>query len=170
MGRFQPLHLGHMDAIRQSLKNRDMLIIAIGSGEQNFRPENPLTAGERIEMVKAALDEEKIPPGKYLIIPIANISNFALWPAYVDFFLPVYETLCTGSDVVKCLYKSYNAIRKKPYKIFNIRKNLPITSTQIRKLMLKGKKWEHLVPKSTASLLKKWDIVNRLKSVQEVEK
>jgi hypothetical protein len=36
--------------------------------------------------------------------------------------------------------------------------------------MLKNDKWQNLVPKNVASLIKKWDGIARLKSIQESEK
>lgn len=170
IGRFQPFHLGHLDAVRQILSQSSQVIIAVGSAEANFRPVNPLTAGERVEMIETALKEAKIPAEKYLIIPIANINNYALWPAYVDLFVPPYERMYTRSDTVECLYQNYNLKLKKPYQIVKLRQKRAICSTDIRNAMLKNKKWEHMVPKSTVKLLKNWKIQNRLKTIQEAEK
>ena len=166
IGRVQPFHLGHLDAIRQALQNTDLLFIAIGSSQENFLPQNPFTAGERIEMIKSALDEAKIPTEKYLIIPVPNINNYALWPHHVEQYLPPFDSIFTCSDIVETLFQTANKTRKKTRKIHRLHINKKISSTQIRAAMLKNKKWEHMVPKSTARLLKAWDAPARLKSIQ----
>jgi len=170
IGRFQPFHLGHLDAIRQSLQHTDLLFIGIGSSQENFLPQNPFTTGERIEMIKSALDEAKIPTDKYLIIPVPNINNYELWPHHVEQYLPPFDSIFTCSDIVETLFKTANKTRKTPWKIHRLQKNKKISSTQIRTNMLKNKKWDQMVPKSTASLLKAWDAPARLKSIQEIEK
>ncbi len=169
IGRFQPFHLGHLDAVKQALKKNERVFISIGSAAENFLPENPFTAGERIQMIEAALNEAKIPAEKYLIIPIANINNSALWPAYVDLFVPPFQTLYTGSPIVEHLYKNYNETRKNPYTIVRLKQNLDISSTRIRKKMLVNKNWEKDLPESVAALIKKWNGVRRIQTIQNKE-
>jgi len=170
IGRFQPFHLGHLSVIKKAISENDRLFIGIGSTEQNFRPANPFTAGERFQMIEAALDEAKIERTKYAIIPIRNINNYALWPRHVAMHLPPFEKIYTGSETVKNLYENENLTRKNPYEIINVAKELKISSTQIRELILTGGKWEILVPPATAEFIAKLGGINRLKAVQEADK
>ena len=167
IGRFQPFHLGHLDAVNQALKKTDLLFIGIGSTENNYQPQNPFTVGERIQMIKAALDEVKIPANKYLIVPIPNINNYELWPHHVAQYLPPFDTVFTCSDIVETLFQNANKNRKKPYRIVRVHKKLKLCSTDIRTAILAGQKWEQFVPKSTSKLIKTWHGVERLKAVQE---
>ena len=57
VGRFQPFHLGHLDAIKYALKEVDELVIVIGSAQYSHNVNNPFTAGERLVMVRQALLE-----------------------------------------------------------------------------------------------------------------
>jgi len=57
MGRFQPFHLGHLDLVRQILKECDEVVIAITSSQFNYLEKDPFTAGERIEMIHNSLIE-----------------------------------------------------------------------------------------------------------------
>ena len=57
VGRFQPFHRGHLKAVDFALKHVDLLYIAVGSAQRSHEPRNPFTAGERIKMIKMALDE-----------------------------------------------------------------------------------------------------------------
>ncbi len=167
IGRFQPFHLGHLDAVNQALKKTDMLYIAIGSTKNNYRPGNPFTVGERIEMIKTAMDEAKISPQKYLIVPVPNINNYELWPHHVEQYLPPFEKIFTSSDIVEMLFNNANKNRKKPYDIIKIQKRIDVCSTDVRNAILKNKKWERMVPNSTAKLLKTWKTQLRLKSIRE---
>ena len=40
-----------------------------------------------------------------------------------------------------------------------------LTGSEIRHRMVRGEPWEHLVPPSTARLLAKWKIVDRLREL-----
>jgi nicotinamide-nucleotide adenylyltransferase len=173
IGRFQPFHLGHLAVIKKAIRENDRLFIGIGSSEANYRPANPFTCSERFQMIEAALDEAKIDRRKYEIVTVRNIDNFALWVRHLALYIPPFSRVYTGSDTVKHLFEAYNLISKKPYGIIdinNIKKELKISGTQIRKSMLKDKKWEGLVPKSVKKLIIGWDGVRRLKAVQESEK
>ena len=48
IGRFQPFHLGHLNAVEYALKNVDILWIVVGSADKSHEYRNPFTAGERI--------------------------------------------------------------------------------------------------------------------------
>ena len=170
IGRFQPFHLGHLSVIKKAITENDRLFIGIGSAEQNFRPANPFTAGERFQMIEAALDEAKIPRGKYEIFPVRNIDNYALWTRHVEIFLPPFQKIYTGSETVKNLYENENNNRKNPYEIVDVNKELKISSTQIRELMISSGKWEILVPPAVAEFINKLGGPARLKAIQEADK
>lgn len=163
IGRFQPFHLGHLTVVQKAVQENDHLSIGIGSSQANFRPENPFTAGERFQMVNAALQEAGIPRDKYSIIPVPNIKNWALWPEHIQTYFPPFNKLYTGSETVKALFQG----RNKSIEIVDITKEVKTSSTEIRELMVEGKQWDMLVPKSVAALIEKWGGVDRLSSIQE---
>ena len=47
IGRFQPFHLGHLEAINFALSKIDQLYIGIGSSNKSNQPRNPFNAEER---------------------------------------------------------------------------------------------------------------------------
>ena len=61
VGRFQPIHKGHVKAIEDILRKVDELVIVIGSAQYSHRADNPFTVGERITMIRKALGREDIP-------------------------------------------------------------------------------------------------------------
>jgi len=160
IGRFQPFHKGHLEVIKEILKENDRVIIAIGSAENSFLPENPLTASERFQIIDESLKEAKISSEKYRIIPIRNINNYYLWFEHVNTYVPPYDTLYTESEIVKACY-----IGKK-IKIKNLKRKFEISATKIRKSILENDEWEKYVPKACADFIKKWKISARIKTIQ----
>jgi len=75
IGRFQPIHLGHLKGIQQILNEVDELIILIGSAQYSHSFNNPFTAGERVAMVHAALCESAIDLSRCFIIPIPDTND-----------------------------------------------------------------------------------------------
>ncbi len=171
VGRFQPFHKGHLDVVKQILKDNERVIIAIGSAEKNFLPDNPLTAGERFQIIDESLKEAKISPEKYCIIPVRNVNNYALWVNHLNIYIPPYNKVYTGSKIVKACYEGKycrpHEENKTGPKMVELKRILPISATKVRDSILKNRKWEELVPPACAKLLKKWHIVKRLDDIQD---
>ena len=55
VGRFQPLHYGHLHVFRYALGRAKELVIVIGSSQFCCVPRNPLSVDERMEMIVRAL-------------------------------------------------------------------------------------------------------------------
>ena len=148
--------------MEEILKKNDRAILVIGSAEKNFVPKNPLTAGERYQLIDAALKEAKISAEKYCIIPVRNVNNYALWVNHINMYTPPYHTLYTGSDIVKACYSTHQV------NIKHIdRRHLEISATKIRQSMIEeNKEWEKMVPKSIAKLLNEWEISIRIKTIK----
>jgi len=45
-----------------------------------------------------------------------------------------------------------------------------ISGSDVRNRMLLGEPWEHLVPQVVGTLLKQWDIPERLRKIREIQK
>ncbi|MFV2060706.1 MAG: bifunctional nicotinamide-nucleotide adenylyltransferase/Nudix hydroxylase [Gammaproteobacteria bacterium] len=59
IGRFQPLHKGHMSVIKTGLDQTEQMIILCGSAHQPRSTRNPWTFAEREEMIRSGLDEQE---------------------------------------------------------------------------------------------------------------
>lgn len=161
VGRFQPFHLGHLDALRQILKKEEQVIIVIGSAEDDFVPENPFTASERFMMIDAALREDGVSREKYVIIPLRDIKNYSLWVKHLESLTPPFSKVYTGSSVVRILF------RKAGYEVRTQKINLEISATRVRKALLEKKGWKSMVPKSVAKLLVQWKAEKRLEEIEK---
>ena len=82
IGRFQPVHKGHIYVIKEIQKVVDEIIICIGSAQKSHSQENPFTAGERVMMLKKSLYENGITTN-YYILPIPDVDNNAVWISHI---------------------------------------------------------------------------------------
>ncbi len=161
VGRFQPFHKGHLSVIKKALEREERLIIVIGSAEENHEPANPFTAGERYQMIEAALEAEDISACRYVIIPVRNVENFMVWTTHVDQYIPPVDTVYTGSDIVKHLYERHGK-----YTIKDVEFVSQVSGTRIREKMLKGDdEWKEMVHPAVARLIEQWDGVKRIRMV-----
>lgn len=160
IGRFQPFHLGHLSVIKNALEEVGYLIIGIGSAEANFQPDNPFTAGERFQMIKETLDAEKIAANRYCIIPIRNIDNYSLWCTHVTSLTPPFQIIYSGSPLVKKLF-----LHEKKFDVRDVKEEIEISATEIRKLMRENTKWQKFVHPRVTKLIGAWKGVERLKTI-----
>lgn len=149
--------------VKEILKENERVILVIGSAEKNFIPKNPLTAGERHQLIEAALKEAGISCEKYCIVAVRNINNYALWVNHINMYCPPYTVLYTGSDLVKACYSTHQIEIKQID-----RRHLNISATEIRHSMIEGTDlWETMVPPSVAKLLKEWQIPLRIHTIKD---
>jgi nicotinamide-nucleotide adenylyltransferase len=171
IGRFQPFHKGHLEIIKQILKKNDRIIIVVGSAEKNYISSNPLTAGERYQIIEESLKEALIPAEKYAIIPVRNVNNYALWVNHINVYVPPYERLYTGSKIVKACYEGKYSKKDRECKvgpeIVQVKRLFGISSTKIRQAIMQKKSWEKMLPPAAVKFFKKWDIPNRLKIIKD---
>ena len=58
IGRFQPLHNGHVALIREALANHDQVLLLVGSVNRETNFNNPLTAEERFDLIHEQFEDE----------------------------------------------------------------------------------------------------------------
>jgi nicotinamide-nucleotide adenylyltransferase len=160
IGRFQPFHNGHLHDIKQALKFSDKIIIAIGSSQESNTKENPFSLDERKEMIIKTLQKENL--SNISIIPVPDTNEDSRWVEHVISILGKVDTVYTGNDWVKRLFKEKNYTVKDVSFLGNI------NATEIRNLMHKGQDWQSLVPHQVAEIIKRIDGVNRIKEINGV--
>jgi len=142
VGRFQPFHLGHLYAIETILGEVEELIIVVGSAQMSHEPDNPFTAGERIEMIRAALSDAKVDRNKYMLIPIADAPSHRTWVSYVESQTPRFDIVYSNQALTRRLLieAGYNV------KEIPLHKRSKYEATEIRRRILNGVDWSELVP------------------------
>ncbi len=150
IGRFQPLHNGHVFAIKEILKNNEQLIIAIGSAQKNGH-ENPFSFSERKEMIELSVS------GNYRIFPLEDMNDNNLWAQQVEKVCGKFDFVYTGNPLVAEILSSAG-YSVKPVKI------LPCASaTEIREMIADGNpEWKEFVPAPAVEFLEKNKGVERV--------
>jgi nicotinamide-nucleotide adenylyltransferase len=165
IGRFQPPHRGHIEVSTQILREVDELIVGIGSAQESHTFENPFTAGERVLMLTRALAEAGIDLSRVHLIPIPDVNNHAIWVSHVCSLSPPFEVVYSGNPLVKRLFKEAGFKTKTPPMF----KRKEYWGTEIRDRMLKGKRWEELVPKAVLEVMREIKAVERLRDLSKTD-
>ncbi|MFA5246788.1 MAG: nicotinamide-nucleotide adenylyltransferase [Candidatus Micrarchaeia archaeon] len=167
IGRFQPIHCGHLSALREILSQYDEVAIIIGSSQENLTGRNPLTAGERIEMIYSVLKANGFAERAY-VIPVPDTPESGLWSARVLSYAPKVDAIFTANDYTENLFKIYNARVHDGIKIINQKVVENISATAIRqKIIAEDASWEKMVPKEAVAFLKKNKLDARIKILSD---
>ncbi|MGA3190972.1 MAG: nicotinamide-nucleotide adenylyltransferase [Candidatus Bathyarchaeia archaeon] len=166
VGRFQPFHLGHLSAIKEVLKEVDELVIVIGSAQYSHNLSNPFTAGERLVMVREALEECKVDYERVWIVPVPDVHLHMMWVSSLEGYTPRFDVVYSNEPLTRRLFTEAE-YKVKPIRFFDRKL---YSSTEIRKRMVKDENWEKLVPKSVAAFIREIDGINRLKDLSKNDK
>ncbi len=150
IGRFQPFHLGHLHCVTYALKKLPEVIMAIGSAQFSHTLHNPFTAGERVTMIRLAMDEAKVDAGKYYLIPIRDLRIHDLWVPHLVSQTPRFEVVFSNEPITSRLFKEAG-FRVEPLPFYD---RDTYSSTEIRERVVRGDSWEKLVPASVAAYIK----------------
>ncbi len=163
VGRFQPFHYGHLYAIETILKECDNLVLVVGSAQMSHQHDNPFTAGERIEMIRAALNEAKIPSDRYLIIPISDAPAHRVWVSAVESQTPRFDLVFSNQSLTKrLLIEAGYEVR--PILFYERGK---YEASEIRRRILEGEDWSELVPPAVHRIVLEIDGENRIKDLDK---
>ena len=165
VGRFQPFHLGHLHAVKHILSHVDEAVIVIGSAQYSHRLDNPFTAGERLTMVRRALDEARIAPARYWLIPIRDMNVHMMWVAEVRGYTPKFDFVYSNEPLTKRLFIEAGF----PVKPIPFSKRHLYLATEIRGRMVRNESWTDLVPNSVAAFIREIDGVNRLQDLSKTD-
>ncbi len=158
IGRFQPFHMGHLHAVKHALSEVNEVIIVVGSAQRSHSLDNPFTAGERMVMVREALNEGDISPLKYWIIPIRDLNVHMMWVSEVKGYTPEFERVYSNEPLTRRLFlEAGYRVESIPFK-----NRSRYSATEIRRRMVNGEHWKNLVPKIVAEFIEQIGGVDRL--------
>ncbi len=157
--------MGHLKVVKDILEKLDELVIVVGSSQYSHRMDNPFTAGERVAMIRRALEEEGISPSRYWIVPVPDVHVHMTWVAQVVGYTPKFTVVYTNDPLTRRLFieASYE-VEAVPF-----HKRELYSATEIRKRMLNGKNWEELLPSSVARFIKEIGGVERLRDLAKTD-
>ncbi|TXT67294.1 MAG: Nicotinamide-nucleotide adenylyltransferase [Promethearchaeota archaeon] len=161
IGRFQPLHHGHIHIINRIFEAHNKLKIGIGSSQLSHTKENPFTKEERKKFIKSALKKRAIPQDRYAIYFIPDLFNAEKWVSHVVSIIGKFDILYSNSDFVRELFKNKGYTIAKKISLFKNK----YSGTHIRNLINKqDKQWRLLVPNEVVDLIEKYEGIKRIES------
>jgi nicotinamide-nucleotide adenylyltransferase len=155
VGRFQPLHNGHLKVIKWILKKYDKLIIVIGNSQESNTEKNPFTLDERKEMIENTLKNEGIDEKNYQIIGIPDVYDDESW---VNSILDKakFDTVFTRNPWSKRCFDLFK-IPVKEHPMFG-----DISASKIRNMVKENKEWKNFVPEEVQTIIERIDLKKRL--------
>ncbi|MHC1626249.1 MAG: nicotinamide-nucleotide adenylyltransferase [Methanoculleaceae archaeon] len=160
IGRFQPYHNGHQAVLKQIASFVDEIVIGIGSAQADHEVDNPFTAGERVLMITRALEEIDC---RYYVIPIEDLRRNALWVAHVISMVPPFDIVFSGNPLVVQLFSEAGIPVRSPA----MYERDTHSGTEIRRRMIAGEPWEHLVPPAVVEVIKEIDGIERIRRIAD---
>jgi nicotinamide-nucleotide adenylyltransferase len=160
IGRFQPLHNGHVTVIDTLCKQADEIIIGIGSAQKSHTKDDPFTAGERVLMITRTLAASNIHKMWY-VIPIEDLQRNALWVSHVRAMTPPFDQVYSSNSLVTRLFLEAGVDICSP--IMHERDSL--SGTEIRRRICTNDSWKDLVPYEVVLVIEEVDGVSRLRDL-----
>jgi len=153
VGRFQPMHRGHESIIRKALKICDIVIVAIGSSQEEHTERNPFSVSLRAEMIKKIFKREYECQCLY-VMGVRDREDPADNSEWGEYLLDSVK-IATGGLEPDVIIEGFETTRRSWFSenllshvVIN-RTNLPISGTQVRKYLEDDNRteWRHTVNK-----------------------
>jgi len=169
-GRFQPLHLGHLEYLLAGADRCDLLVVGITSPDPSQtveeatdpnrgRPEsNPWTYYERQVMVERALIEAGVARERLRIVPFPHGH-----PERLRYYAP------TDAVYLLTIYDEWGQTKVDRFRSLGLRTEVmwqrtekPISGSRVRREITQQGDWQHLVPPAVAMTIKEFGIDERV--------
>ena len=159
IGRFQPFHLGHLEALQFALSKVDKLWVGLGSSNKPVEKNNPFSAEERKTMILSSIDNSM--KNKISIYFIPDLDNHVKWIEKIDTIVPKFDIVFSNDPLTDHLY-SKRTISVISIPFLNRDK---LSGTNIRNLITSDQKWENFVPEGTKNFLINFGVKKHLKNL-----
>ena len=159
IGRFQPFHLGHLEALQFALSKVDNLWLGLGSSNKSIEKSNPFSAEERKKMILSSINDSM--KNKITIYFIPDVDNHVKWIEKIDTIVPKFDIVFSNDTLTDHLYS------KRTVKVISIpflNRNT-LSGTNIRNLITSNQKWENFVPEGTKNFLINFGVKEHLKNL-----
>ena len=157
IGRFQPFHLGHLEALGFALSKVRNLWLGLGSSNRPMERDNPFSAEERKGMILSSIDADA--KERITIYPISDFGDHVKWIEGIDSAVPKFDIVFSNDPLTAHLYSRRSVdVLSIPF----VRRD-ELSGTRIRDLIVRDQEWEHLVPHGTRDFLRRCGAGARLK-------
>jgi nicotinamide-nucleotide adenylyltransferase len=161
-GRFQPVHVQHIELFRIALREADHLVVAVTNPDHAARHEestsdhrhtddaNPFVYFERLRLLRAALDGAGF-ADRASVVPF-DLTRPHVWPEYVPLrarqFVRVYDAW--EREKADRLAAAGYAVT-----VLDGEQSTRVSASDIRAAIAGGRDWEDLVPAATVPVLRR---------------
>ncbi len=170
VGRFQPIHNGHLHCIKYALTKVEELIVVIAASQYSHTIKNPFTAGERYEMIFGSIKEAMLPIDKIHLIPAFDINDNSLWPYHLKRLVPSFEVAFSNNSFTTMLFEMAGV----KVEHIPLLEREQYNATKIREKIITDEPLDKLVPKYVISFLKRINakerIMNAINSLDDPRK
>ncbi|MCL2786592.1 MAG: nicotinamide-nucleotide adenylyltransferase [Methanomassiliicoccaceae archaeon] len=161
IGRFQPLHYGHLEVMRKISAASENMTIGIGSAQYSHTVNNPFTAGERYRMIANTMKEVGI--DNAYIVPIEDLNRYSVWVSHVISMSPPFSIVYSNNTLTRRLFKEAGyEIKDSP--MYNRHE---YSGKEVRRRMLCDGDWRSLVPEAVAKVIDDIDGVGRIAGLKD---
>ena len=159
IGRFQPFHLGHLDAVLFGLARTENLFICIGSSNKSNERKNPFSAEERREMIVTSIEPSIVDRIKIFDVP--DVGDHEKWTFEIDKTVPKYDIVFTNDEFTRTLFE------KREISVISVilKDREKFSGTNIRNLIAYDRNWRDLVPQGTRNVLDNINAKERLQNL-----
>jgi nicotinamide-nucleotide adenylyltransferase len=159
IGRFQPFHLGHLDAVLFGLARTENLFICIGSSNKSNERKNPFSAEERREMILTSIEPSITDRIKIFDVP--DVGDHEKWTFEIDKTVPKYDIVFTNDEFTRTLFE------KREISVISVilKDREKFSGTNIRNLIAYDRNWRDLVPQGTRNVLDSINAKERLQNL-----
>lgn len=156
VGRFQPLHFGHIHMIEYAMSKSSSLIVGIGSGNYSNTWDNPFTANERIEMIEASVDFSI--PHDFISIP--DFHDRVKWITWIKENIE-FDAFFSNSDYEVEIFSDEG------FKVYDIPflDRLKLNGTEIRSLIAEKRDVTPYIPPTIKAYLERINGFERIRSL-----
>ena len=158
IGRFQPFHKGHANAVEYALENCDKLVIIIGSPKNYGTDQNPFSYGEREKMIKLSLKPSQLK--KIRITSVEDYNNGPKWTSEVE-KTRFNIAFSNNPNVKECLKK---------HDVKSIPVQIKCNGTEVRRKMYLDQNWKECVHPKVYDYLKEINAQKRIKQILNKKK
>lgn len=157
IGRFAPLHRGHLLMMKECAEKVERLVVALGSADATPSCKNPFTVDERAEMVRRGMKE--IGVANYEIVELRDCERDEEWIKELQEVVGKFDMAWSGSTWIQRVFKEHG-LPIEPIKEFP-----GLSGTKIRKKMAQGLPWLKFVPLSVRKYLREIRAVRRARAL-----
>lgn len=151
IGRFQPLHKGHVSLIKRALREHDEVTIIVCNAKDILR--NPFSVEERVRMIRENFGS------KVKVMSVNDVNDDINWFELIRDNAGAFDVVYSGNDWVRNVFESHGFTVLSPDLIFDC------NATLIRKLMSESGAFQEWLTPETLRVINEFNGVERVKNI-----